>query len=446
LFAFVAVALLGIAVLALLVAGGLRAGAGRIAEDERNAVAEEVAALAGQAYAAAGSWAAADLGAAQAAAGDAGAALAVRDAGGAAVTGAGPGAGVGAGRNGETGAGRNGGNGGAENAASGGPTTAPVSVDGEVVGTVVLRFPGMGTISDRTLALLWLWIALAAAAALVVAVAAAALVIPRITRPLRELAGAVERVGRGERDPALEPEVYPGELGAVATAVASLAEDLDDQQRLRKAALADVTHELRTPVAVLQAHLEEMLDGVGPPDVQQLALLHDEVLRIGRLMEDLETLREAETSRLSLRTSDIDLADVAAGACDALAGRAAEEGVAIARQLDHAPTSADPDRLTQVALNLLGNALKYGGGTTVTVRTAPGDDARAVLEVVDHGPGIASEDLPHVFDRYWRAAAGGRTAGSGVGLAVVREIVTAHNGTVSACATPGGGTTFRVLV
>lgn len=420
--AFVAVALLGIVVLAVLVAGGLRVGAQRVLAAERQQIANSVARSAQAAYEGAGGWAGADLSDAVTQAACAGALMIVRD---------GQGERVEATANVRMGH------------AGGPPITSPVFVDGARVGVVILRFASDGGVSGRTVATLWMWIAAAAVAALVVAVVVAVVVTRYIARPLQHLARAVTRVGAGDRDVALRSEDFPGELGQVAEAVTVLARDLDAQDRLRRAALADATHELRTPVAVLQAYLEEMVDGVSDPDPQRLALLYDEVLRIGRLINDLEVLREAETVGLRLSAEPVDLAQVAARAADVLAGPAAEEGVVVERRLAQAWVQGDPARLTQVVMNLLTNALKHGGGAAVEIMTAE-TDAGAVLEVVDHGQGIREADLPHVFERYWRGDA--RTEGSGVGLTVVREIVTAHRGRVSAQPTQGGGATIRVVL
>ena len=466
---FVAVALLGIAVLALLVALGYGRDVRNLAADERQRAADVIADAAADAYQEAGGWEEADLGAVSAQAATYGASLVLLDAEGTVVaafdsSGSPASSSSGRGRGPHSTVSPDAGSGASSSlesnaefgvgqgpmgppAQSGSSVSADVMVDGVPVGSVALRFPAGTVLVSEAESLLWQWILIAGIAALVAAFAAALLVTRRITGPLRRLDAAVTRVRAGERDVDLRREEFPGELGEVADSVAALAADLDRQDALRRAALADVTHELRTPVAVLQGYLEELVDGVSDPDPERLALLHDETLRISRLITDLETLREAEASGLELQRTSCDLARAAGAAVDLLASQAQAADVPVATELSPAPLYGDEARLRQVVLNLLTNSLKYAEGAGVTVRTSTqlrlGLET-AVLEVVDHGPGILDEELPYVFERYWRGSSGRRVSGNGIGLAVVRLVVAAHSGTVRAEGTPGGGTTMRV--
>jgi signal transduction histidine kinase len=268
----------------------------------------------------------------------------------------------------------------------------------------------------------------------------------RITRPVGKLIAATRAMGRGDRAARVGQIPAPGELRELATAFDQMADTLDRQEQLRRALVADVAHELRTPIAVLQAGHEALLDGVAEPTPGQLASLRDEVLRLARMVGDLQTLAAAEAAALQLALRRCDLAEAAAAAADSLAGRFEAIGVTLERRLAPAEILADPDRLHQVITNLLTNALKFTpAGGRVTLRT--GLDGRgAVLQVTDTGVGIPAEELPHIFDRFWRGREAARVSGSGIGLSVAAELARAHGGHLAASSQPGHGTQMTLTL
>ena len=317
----------------------------------------------------------------------------------------------------------------------------PVVVHGEHAGDAVVRFPGSGLgAADAALrTALWRAIAGAAGLAALLALVTGLLVARRITRPLERLIAVTRAMGRGDRAARVGPISAPGELGELATAFDQMANTLDRQEQLRRDLVADVAHELRTPIAVLQAGHEALLDGVTEPTPGQLASLRDEVLRLARMVGDLQTLAAADAAALQLTLSRQDLAGVAASAADSLAGRFETAGIALERQLTPVEVLADAGRLHQVITNLLTNALKFTpAGGRVTVRTAPAG-AAAVLQVTDTGTGIPADELPRIFDRFWRGRGAARISGSGIGLAVAAELASAHGGTLEAHSEPGHG-------
>src|SRR6266545_1975313 len=382
--AFVLVALSSVAVLTVAALIGTDRGLTSAHRSERQQAAGRVAAAAGTAYTDANGWAGADLSTASAIADAAVARLVVRDTAGSTVW---PGRGMGPGMGGM-------------HPDGGGVVDAPVVVGGQRVGTVRLSFATAAT-GGRTVA--WSWVIGAALVALAAALAVSGYVSRRMTRPLLALAAAARRFA------------------------------------------ADVAHELRTPLAALQAGLEELRDGLRNPDTPRLAALHDQTLRLGRVVQDLADLSAAESAALSLRPADTDLAEVAHAALAAQRPQLDAAGLRLDADLaTPVPVRADPDRIHQAIGNLLANAVRYcRPGDRVTVRAHP-EDGSAVLTVADTGPGIPADDLPHVFDRPWRGQDARSVAGSGIGLAVVRELVTAHGGTVTAQSPPGGGTTVTI--
>jgi len=323
----------------------------------------------------------------------------------------------------------------------------PVVAGGKTVGTVVISFPSASQSAawqarDAIMRAVWL----GAATTVALAAVAALLVSRRTTRPLTALAAAAGAVGRGEPDAEKLLRPGPGELGQVSAAFAAMARNLRREDQLRRDMVADIAHELRTPVTILQGGTEELLDGIADPTPGMLTSLHDETLRLGRLVDDLATLAAAQAAALTLHKAPADLGKIAADAAKALAPQFAEAGLRL--NLDTAPAVviADEARLTQVATNLLTNAVKYtppGGQVTVTTCT---DTEAARLTVTDSGPGIPAADLPHVFERFWRGTGTKARSGAGIGLAVVAELAAAHGGTVSAASPPGGGAIFTVTL
>jgi two-component system sensor histidine kinase BaeS len=224
-----------------------------------------------------------------------------------------------------------------------------------------------------------------------------------------------------------------------------MADTVARSERDRRNLTADVAHELRTPLAALQAGLEELRDGLVEPSPEGLAGLHDQSLRLGRVVSDLAELSAVEASGVPVQRAEVDLTQLAR---DELAVRDSQlraSGLVVGSRLDGSViVLADSDRLHQAVGNLLANAARYcrsGDEVEVVVRTEGG---QGLLEVVDSGPGIAADELPHVFDRLWRGRAAKEVAGSGIGLAVAREIVKAHGGTIEAASPRGAGTTITI--
>ena len=325
----------------------------------------------------------------------------------------------------------------------------PLELGGRRIGTLLVRFTGQGLVAsaDNLRASLVGAVIGAAGLAAVLALGVAVLVSRRITRPVLRLIESARAMGRGDRRARVgDVPGAPAELRELAVAFDQMADTLATQERLRRDLVADVAHELRTPVAVLQANTEALLDGVLAHTPEQTASLHEEVLRLGRMVEDLQTLAAAEAAALRLSRRPCDLAQVAAAAAEDWDASFAAAGMSFARQLQAAPVLADPGRLHQVITNLLSNALKFtppGGQVQLSV-SAVGGQAR--LEVTDTGPGIAPEDQAHLFDRLWRGAGAARTAGSGIGLAVAAELARAHHGTIEVTSQPGSGSRFTVTL
>lgn len=327
-------------------------------------------------------------------------------------------------------------------------TSFPLTLrSGERIGTLQVRFTGQGLAESAGGLRSSLVRAVIGAAGLaaVLALVAAVLVSRRITRPVLRLIEAARARGRGERGARVgDVPGAPAELQELATAFDEMADNLTAEEKLHRDLVADVAHELRTPVAVLQANTEALLDGVVPHTPEQTASLHEEAVRLGRMVEDLQQLAAAEAAALQLSLRPCDLAGIAADAAGDFQASFAAAGVGFARQLHPARVLGDPGRLHQIIANLLSNALKFtpsAGQVRMTLAAAGG---QARLEVADTGPGISPEDQPKVFDRLWRGAHAAGTAGSGIGLAVAAELARAHHGKIELASEPGHGSRFTL--
>jgi len=277
------------------------------------------------------------------------------------------------------------------------------------------------------------------------AVALALIVSRQLTRPLRRLAVAAGEIARGNLVVRIN-ERAQDEAGQVGRAFDTMAGALQQQEQARQSFMADIAHELRNPLTVLRGNLEAIQDGLLEPTPEQVSTLHGQSVTLSRLVEDLRTLSLASTGHLELRQQNMDLRQVAGAVVAGFQPSAAERGIVLSLQAPNElpPVFADPERVGQALRNLIDNALRYTppGGRVGVSLTAEGD--QVAIAVADTGGGIAPEDLPHVFDRFYRAdrSRSRATGGSGVGLAIVKQLVEAQGGGVSAQSEPGRGSTF----
>jgi len=268
-----------------------------------------------------------------------------------------------------------------------------------------------------------------------------------LSNPLRRIRAGAERMRRGELDTRVK-EGGDEEMRAVARALNSLAETLQQEEALRKESVADLAHELRTPVMGLLGRIEAAQDGVFSDQSANLAAMHDEALRLSRLLDDISSLADAQRPGMLLEHGPVDLAALAARQTAAVADQFGKKGIAVETELEPVVVDGDAGRLQQILTNLLSNALRYTDeGGRVTVRTF-GDRGSVVLEVEDTGIGIAEADLDHVFERFWRGekSRSRSTGGAGIGLAVVKGLTQAHGGNVRVTSALGKGSRFRVTL
>ncbi len=293
-----------------------------------------------------------------------------------------------------------------------------------------------------------LWLLALAAATLAVAARVAANLGERLTRPLRDAVAATRRVAAG--DLAARVPLDPGErdeLAALSESINSMAASLERSRGLERQFLLSVSHDLRTPLTSIRGYAEALAEGEAPDPAHAARVILSEARRLERRVGDLLELAKLDARRFSLDLRPTDVAEVAADTAEGF--RPAAEAAGVELELALAPgvpaAAADPDRLAQVAANLIENAMKYAA-TRVEVGVGPGPGGRVELAVGDDGPGMAPEDVDHVFEPFFTSARRpARDMGTGLGLAIVHELVEAMGGTVRAEA-GRDGTGTRVVV
>jgi|GEM_PF-311164 len=326
---------------------------------------------------------------------------------------------------------------------------APIIVDGERAGTLLVGEVGPDLDphesefldSARKSALIGGGVASGIAGLLAI------VLISQLLSPLRKLTRATERIAQGDLPRSVHLKSRD-EIGQLGTSFDHMVESLRRSETIRQTMTADIAHELRTPVTIIQGTLEAILDGIYESCDETIAPIYEETLQLSRLIDDLRDLALAEAGELRLEREPVDIA--------ALAGQVAETTVSA---MEDAPTlridarpglpevRLDPKRFRQVLANLLSNAVRYTpaeGEIRIDIRRV---EEEVELCVSDTGPGIPTEDLPHLFERFYRGdPARGRTAGSGLGLAIVKQWVEAHGGVIWAENRPEGGARFVLQI
>jgi len=293
----------------------------------------------------------------------------------------------------------------------------------------------------------------AGAGGLLLALLLAFLVARSIARPLQRVAVAAEEVARGNYDLQLDIPA-PDEVARVARSFNTMTRAVRASQQAQRDFVANVSHELKTPLTSIQGFSQAILDGTAgdPPAIRRAGgVIHDEAGRMARLVSQLLDLAKIEAGQIVMARQPLTLSAVLADCLEKLAPQADRAGVSLTADLSQLPAGlrllGDGDRLTQVFIILLDNALQHTpAGGQVTVEAQPGGEAQVSVSVADTGPGIPPEDLPRIFERFYQVdkSRARKSDGSGLGLAIAREIVAAHGGRIVAESIVGVGSKFTV--
>lgn len=327
-----------------------------------------------------------------------------------------------------------------------GDTRIPVVVAGSEVGKLVFPSSFLFPQGRATFALLGPVFLISMFLA-VFTIITGLLLLRRVVTPLSEVIAAARALSVGD----LTTRVHvsgPDDLRALSDSFNHMADALERSDCERRNMLADIAHELRTPLTVIRGRLEGIVDGIYPADEGHVAPALEETYLLERLVEDLRLLSLAETRQLHIERREVDLVALSARVIDLFQAEADEKGISLHLKAENSPLQAclDPQRTGQILSNLVANALRYtpeGGNVEVMVRQA---GPKVVLIVSDSGPGVPAEDIPHLFDRFWRGEKSRSRAsgGAGLGLAIARQLIEAQDGEIGGKNRPGGGLEMTV--
>ena len=315
---------------------------------------------------------------------------------------------------------------------------------------LVFLFARLFTGDGQTAVLIWVGGCGLSLALPLLAAALATLGLRNVATPLANVMAAADAVAEGDLGVRV-PEDSPGGFAKLARSFNRMTGELQRADQQRRNLTADVAHELRTPLQIIQGNLEGILDDVYQPTAEHIGATLDETRLLARLVDDLRTLSLAEAGQLPLTREPVDVTELLADVGTSFSGQAEAAGVELRVEAQgdasHMTISADAGRLDQVLGNLMGNALRHTPpGGVIALRAEPGDGGVRVT-VRDTGEGIPAEDLAYIFDRFWRgdrSRSHARGAGSGLGLAIARQLVQAHGGRIGVESEAGQGTAFTI--
>lgn len=283
---------------------------------------------------------------------------------------------------------------------------------------------------------------------LIIAAGVGLLMADRISRPIRKVIRQTKRIESGDYAGRITIASRTEEINQLIHSINTLAGTLDRQQQSQKRMARDYAHELRTPLSALQSNLEAMIDGIWEPVPERLESCREEVLRLTRMISDIDNIVKIENEGMVLNKSKFDLSGAAEQTVLAFQPEAAAKNIKIGTDLNRCEIYADKDKIIQVIINLLANAVKYtdnGGEIRISIRKY-GNGAE--LTISDTGIGIAKEDLPNIFEHLYRTdkSRSRDTGGSGIGLSVAKAIVDAHGGSMAVKSEVGRGSEFTVAL
>jgi signal transduction histidine kinase len=316
-----------------------------------------------------------------------------------------------------------------------------IIVKEKVVGTIIvtpLNFAGPATPGGEFLKSVNQSIVFSVGIASVLALILGALLFIQLTSPLRKLQKAATAIGQGDLRQRVKIS-SKDELGNLGRAFNTMAENLEQLEIQRKHLVADVAHELRTPLAAVQATLEGIQDGILPHDDEQLSAIHSQILLLNRLVDDLRLLSLAEAGHLLLERQLVNVGGLVKLVIQQMHSQALQKKIRlqVKAERDLPDSWVDTDRMRQVLYNLISNSLRFtpiGGVIDIELKRSSSGKPGILITVSDTGPGISKEVLPFVFDRFYRAekSRSRQSGGSGLGLTIVKQLVEAHGGNVQA--------------
>jgi len=327
----------------------------------------------------------------------------------------------------------------------------PILSGGTTVGAVSIGYYGPYYYTDSDVRFLNTLNELLLAAAVVatgISFVLGAYMAKRLSSPISRVIRTAGQISRGNFDDRVDEHSNTKEIVELTDAINTLARTLGKQEALRKRLTADVAHELRTPTANLQSHLEAMIDGIWKPDTDRLKSCHEETVRISKMVNDLENLARAESGNLLINKERLDLSLLLRKVTQSFENDFRDKNIRLIMNSESCFLNADAHMMEQIVVNLLSNALKYTpDGGAIEMRTAHTNE-HIEISIKDSGIGISAEDLPNIFERFYRAdsSRSRATGGSGIGLSIVKSLVEAQGGSIRVVSQLDRGSEFVVTL
>ncbi|MGI6227574.1 MAG: sensor histidine kinase [Peptococcales bacterium] len=327
----------------------------------------------------------------------------------------------------------------------------PVIIDNKKVGTVNIGYYGPFYLNNNDLTFIKTLNKLnlvAGILAMCFALILGFIMAKRLSTPISRVIIKAEMIALGYFGGRIQEKSNTKEILRLTETINNLAQNLENQENLRKRLTADVAHELRTPLATLRGQLEAMIDGIWKPSIDRLKSCHEEIIRLSRLVGDMEMLAQHENNNLYLKETEFDISALIGQVVQNFEGDYLKKDIKVCFSENRELITADKDKIIQVISNLLSNAIKYtpqGGIINIDVEDT-GDFIQIIVK--DNGIGISEEDLPYIFERFYRADKSRTrlTGGSGIGLTIVKAIVEAHKGKIEVKSKLNEGTEFKIFL
>lgn len=270
----------------------------------------------------------------------------------------------------------------------------------------------------------------------------------RLTRPISRVINTARMISKGEFKHRSLEKSNTKEINELIETVNNMAETLEKQENLRKRLTADMAHELRTPLSILQVHMEGIIDGVWAADNERMNACYDEIMRIQRMVGDIEKLSRVEGENILLNKAEFDLSALMMQMIKKFEHEHINKGIEIVYEGGDVAINADKDKISQVIINLLSNAVRHTGKGGRIVMAAEGLSDKVIIKIRDSGSGISEEDRPLIFERLYRAdkSRNKETGGSGIGLAITKAIIIAHKGTIDVESKLNEGSVFTIVL
>ncbi|WP_026486550.1 sensor histidine kinase [Caldanaerobius polysaccharolyticus] len=328
--------------------------------------------------------------------------------------------------------------------------TYTLTSNGRIIGTAQIGYIGPFLVTERAIEFtrgINSSIAYAAIISILVAVILGIQSSKVISEPILKIADAANNIRKGELNTKISLNNKVQELQVLSNSINHLARSLSEQEALRKRLTSDISHELRTPLTILQSHIEAISDGIWEPTPERLEVCKNEVMRLIKLVEQLRHLTDIENDDIKLNVKKFSMTELLNEIVDSFEYHIASKGIKLKRQIkDNVFIEGDRDKVSQVVINIISNAIKYtdsGGFIKVELEEGIGD---VYVSIQDSGIGIPKEDLPYIFERFYRSdrSRSRKTGGAGIGLTIAKTLVKAHRGDITVESEEGKGTKFVV--